>query len=485
LLSRDDKLGLAGHLGVNVGSLLLGLPPVSGVPELLVALGRWHGRTIPEDREAALRAAAETLGVAERDVLNAELLLDHAGIDLDWIAHHAHGRPGGIEGEVDHLLAHVRAEAAHPERGLSGWKFDHADYEPAFRAIALTYRRLFAQPGFLDAMRHELGRASAARERDIRAIVRRIEERHAQQLDAEREEKQRLLTLVETLVGRAQARPEDELAAVLARVRAGGEPAALTAELARAAAKAEVRWPEQAEAPASARADTLRAYRELATLAYWTDTTRALAAWRKVAELDRSDLRAPIEVGRLERRKGDLAAAAAAFDEAEARAERARDRYQLGLAAEGQGYVLVAQGKLDEALAAYERRHRIISDLAAGDPSNAEWQRDLSVSHNKIGDVRVARGDLGGALEAYEAGLAIRERLAAGDRSNTEWQRDLIVSNVKLAEVATAQDDAATAAGRYRAALAVAEGLAEDGRLAPRDAGLPEELRRRLAALGG
>jgi hypothetical protein len=107
------------------------------------------------------------------------------------------------------------------------------------------------------------------------------------------------------------------------------------------------------------------------------------------------------------------------------------------------------------------------------------------VSHNKVGDVRVARGDLGGALGSYEAGLAIREQLAAADRSNTEWQRDLIVSNLKLAEVATAGDDAATAAGRYRAALAVAERLEEAGRLAPRDAWLPGELRRRLAAVGG
>ncbi|MFP4125200.1 MAG: hypothetical protein ACLFU0_00945 [Alphaproteobacteria bacterium] len=56
--SRDDTPALAGHLGVNIGSLLLGLPAVSGLPELLVALGRWHGRTIPKNREAALRAAA-------------------------------------------------------------------------------------------------------------------------------------------------------------------------------------------------------------------------------------------------------------------------------------------------------------------------------------------------------------------------------------------------------------------------------------------
>ena len=41
------------------------------------------------------------------------------------------------------------------------------------------------------------------------------------------------------------------------------------------------------------------------------------------------------------------------------------------------------------------------------DPGNADWQRDLSVSHDKIGDVLVAQGNLPGALAAYRDGLAI------------------------------------------------------------------------------
>ncbi len=45
------------------------------------------------------------------------------------------------------------------------------------------------------------------------------------------------------------------------------------------------------------------------------------------------------------------------------------------------------------------------------DAGNTEWQRDLSVSRNKVSEVRVARGDLVGALGAYQAGLAIAERL--------------------------------------------------------------------------
>jgi hypothetical protein len=42
------------------------------------------------------------------------------------------------------------------------------------------------------------------------------------------------------------------------------------------------------------------------------------------------------------------------------------------------------------------------SRLAKADPGNAGWQRDLSVSHEKIGDVQVEQGDLAAALASYQ-----------------------------------------------------------------------------------
>ncbi len=47
-----------------------------------------------------------------------------------------------------------------------------------------------------------------------------------------------------------------------------------------------------------------------------------------------------------------------------------------------------------------ETTHAVLQRLAAADPGNAGWQRDLSVSHNKIGDVLSAQGDLNAALRA-------------------------------------------------------------------------------------
>ena len=56
----------------------------------------------------------------------------------------------------------------------------------------------------------------------------------------------------------------------------------------------------------------------------------------------------------------------------------------------------------------------IAERLAKADPDNAGWQRDLSVSHDKIGDVQLAQDDLAAALTSYryeEDGIAgLRDR---------------------------------------------------------------------------
>jgi len=54
--------------------------------------------------------------------------------------------------------------------------------------------------------------------------------------------------------------------------------------------------------------------------------------------------------------------------------------------------VLEAQGKLDDALKFYRSAALgIFERLAAADRSNADWQRDIAVSYDKIGKVLVGR----------------------------------------------------------------------------------------------
>ena len=78
---------------------------------------------------------------------------------------------------------------------------------------------------------------------------------------------------------------------------------------------------------------------------------------------------------------------------------------------------------------------QISEALARRDPDNARWQCDLSLSHERTGDVLLAQGDLEGALAAYRAGLQICELLVRGDPADTEWQEDLSVIQERIGDL--------------------------------------------------
>ncbi|HXN88448.1 MAG TPA: hypothetical protein VN890_03705 [Methylocella sp.] len=73
--------------------------------------------------------------------------------------------------------------------------------------------------------------------------------------------------------------------------------------------------------------------------------------------------------------------------------------------------------------------------LAISDPGNAEWQRDLSVSYNRVGNVQNAQGDLKAARQSYQDSLAIRVRLAKSDPGNAGWQSILADSHDHLGDM--------------------------------------------------
>jgi tetratricopeptide (TPR) repeat protein len=96
------------------------------------------------------------------------------------------------------------------------------------------------------------------------------------------------------------------------------------------------------------------------------------------------------------------------------------------------GDLSVTTAALDHAIDAFHYGLSTAERRAAADPGNADWQRDVSVSHNRIGDVQRAQGDVMAALTSYQASLAIRERLAAADPGNAGWPRDLSVSHSRI-----------------------------------------------------
>ena len=110
------------------------------------------------------------------------------------------------------------------------------------------------------------------------------------------------------------------------------------------------------------------------------------------------------------------------------------DKYSLLVWAKfGMGDIAQQRGNLGAAGATYHEAETIADRLAKSDPGNAGWQRDPSVSYDKVGDVQVTQGNLPAALASYQASLAIRDRLAKSDPGNAGWLRDLSVSYAKLA----------------------------------------------------
>ena len=162
------------------------------------------------------------------------------------------------------------------------------------------------------------------------------------------------------------------------------------------------------------------------------DLSKALRYFQRALEAKPEDLEASVALGYAWISFGDLAKAQAVFEAVIQQAGAGGDPRQEARGFTGQGDVLVAQGDGPGALAAYQAGLAIREGLAKRDPANTQWQRDLSVSNNKIGDVLVAQGDGPGALAAYQAGLTIRESLAKRDPANTQWQVDVAISCAKL-----------------------------------------------------
>jgi tetratricopeptide (TPR) repeat protein len=147
----------------------------------------------------------------------------------------------------------------------------------------------------------------------------------------------------------------------------------------------------------------------------------------------------------------------------------------FGAVADEEAQAHLALGLIDRALARYGQLLRRYERLAQAEPDRADYQRDLSVSYNKMGDLFRALGQGEEARQAFLKALAIRERLAQAEPDRADYQRDLIVSWVRMSEI-----DAVRAREHLSRALDIARRLYDEGRLAPADAWMVDELARRL-----
>ena len=120
---------------------------------------------------------------------------------------------------------------------------------------------------------------------------------------------------------------------------------------------------------------------------------------------------------------------------AQADATDAQAQRDLSVSLNKLGDVAVQMGQLGEAKSWVERDLNISEKLAQADATDAQAQRDLSISLDNLGDVAVQMGQLGEAKSWFERSLNIRETLAQADANDTQAQRDLIVSHYKLADL--------------------------------------------------
>ena len=90
--------------------------------------------------------------------------------------------------------------------------------------------------------------------------------------------------------------------------------------------------------------------------------------------------------------------------------------------------------------------------------SDAAWTGYLS---SKTGDWQLVRGDAKGALANYQKSLAIFEKLAAADPGRPDWQRDLAISNERLGDMHANNGNDTGARSAFERALAIYAGLVE------------------------
>ena len=110
-----------------------------------------------------------------------------------------------------------------------------------------------------------------------------------------------------------------------------------------------------------------------------------------------------------------------------------------------------------DALTSYQNNLALRQRLSSVDANNRDWDRDLSVAYNKVGDVEAALDRLDDALGSYRAGLAIMDRLTHGDPVNVVWQRDLMVSYNDVGDALEKQGHPQDAFASYRSGLAVVQ----------------------------
>jgi tetratricopeptide (TPR) repeat protein len=127
-------------------------------------------------------------------------------------------------------------------------------------------------------------------------------------------------------------------------------------------------------------------------------------------------------------------------------AQRAKNLRQIG-------EVRLEQGELPQALVAFEESLSITAKLAARDPSNAENQIALALSHSYMGLAHWKRGDLAAAQEQFLQSVPIVDAVSAKEPDNPKWLVERGYAYTNLGRVLELEGKLDEALGAYETVL--------------------------------
>lgn len=200
-------------------------------------------------------------------------------------------------------------------------------------------------------------------------------------------------------------------------------------------------------------------WRRIGALMLGIDNAKAREAYTKAFRLQPSDFWTCYELALLHLRAGDLAAAREAALAAERAARNDRERSS---AADVSGLVLAEAGDLDGAIGHYKAALEIALRQARNDPDAEEAQRDLMLSHSRLGDVLREAGDLDDAQAQHEAAYEITARLARDNPGSAQAQRDLAICHSDIGILLKEKGDFSGAKAHDMAALEILESLSRE-----------------------
>jgi len=192
---------------------------------------------------------------------------------------------------------------------------------------------------------------------------------------------------------------------------------------------------------------------------------------RTTPELLDGQATALLESAKTRRTIGDIAGALAdaqrsrqLFEHALAlKADDNNARLDIGLSYELAGDMLASQGKLDDALDAYQTSIAKMTAAGAANPKkDAALQDNVATDYVHIGDLMNERGKSADALSAFQTSLDIRQKLVAQDQTNAGLLRGLGVSTERVGLMQLAERKLDDASASFQKRLAIAQQLAKN-----------------------